>query len=131
MKLGGVYPELPRSDFSEFRVNTPTLNVTAASLAVVFWAGSSLLVHSGTLATSGHRSNPRSEWLLMSQLTSRVMAALVPGDDSRNRPAPSNSLTPPYVTAQPEVTYRKISRTNNGEELKFVVLATDGCELNV
>lgn len=56
------------------------------------------------------------------------METLVPADDNRNRPAPSNSLTPPYVTAQPEVTYRPIGRGKDGEELKFVVLATDGCE---
>lgn len=83
-------------------------------------------MRSVTLDTNGHRSSPHSEFYHSIALTARVMQALVPSDDSRNRPAPSNSVTPPYVTAQPEVTYRKISQTNDGEELKFVVLATDG-----
>lgn len=37
------------------------------------------------------------------------------------------NFTPPYVTAKPEVTYRKLSGAN-GEKLRFIVLATDGCE---
>jgi hypothetical protein len=32
--------------------------------------------------------------------------------------------TPPYVTARPDVSFRKIHRPN--EKLKFVILATDG-----
>jgi pyruvate dehydrogenase phosphatase len=36
-------------------------------------------------------------------------------------------LTPPYVTAQPEVTYRKI-HPSSGEKLRFLVMATDGRE---
>lgn len=32
--------------------------------------------------------------------------------------------TPPYVTARPDVAFRKIHRS--GETLRFVVLATDG-----
>jgi pyruvate dehydrogenase phosphatase len=32
--------------------------------------------------------------------------------------------TPPYVTARPDVSFRKIHRS--GEKLKFVILATDG-----
>ncbi|WWC85446.1 uncharacterized protein L201_000309 [Kwoniella dendrophila CBS 6074] len=35
------------------------------------------------------------------------------------------NLTPPYVTAKPEVTYRKLTH-ENGEKLKFVIMATDG-----
>ncbi|ORY23538.1 phosphatase 2C-like domain-containing protein [Naematelia encephala] len=34
-------------------------------------------------------------------------------------------LTPPYVTARPEVTYRKIHPSNK-ETLRFVIMATDG-----
>ena len=34
--------------------------------------------------------------------------------------------TPPYVTAEPVVTHRKLKA--NGEMLRFVVMATDGCK---
>nr|XP_019048296.1 hypothetical protein I302_02066 [Kwoniella bestiolae CBS 10118]OCF27226.1 hypothetical protein I302_02066 [Kwoniella bestiolae CBS 10118] len=33
--------------------------------------------------------------------------------------------TPPYVTARPEVTYRKL-KNEDGDQLKFVIMATDG-----
>ncbi|MGG6497898.1 UNVERIFIED_CONTAM: protein phosphatase 2C family protein, partial [Bacteroidetes bacterium 56_B9] len=33
--------------------------------------------------------------------------------------------TPPYVTARPEVTHRRIN-PETGEKLRFVVMATDG-----
>ncbi|KAI9447902.1 phosphatase 2C-like domain-containing protein [Lactarius indigo] len=49
------------------------------------------------------------------------------------RPSPSASKTPPYVTATPVVTHRKLSLPNPGStkpesssSLKFLVLATDG-----
>ncbi|WWC67205.1 uncharacterized protein I206_101112 [Kwoniella pini CBS 10737] len=35
------------------------------------------------------------------------------------------NLTPPYVTAKPEVTYRKL-QNKQGDKLKFVIMATDG-----
>ncbi|WVQ82583.1 hypothetical protein IAT38_004713 [Cryptococcus sp. DSM 104549] len=35
------------------------------------------------------------------------------------------NFTPPYVTARPEVTYRKL-HPETGEQLKFIVMATDG-----
>jgi pyruvate dehydrogenase phosphatase len=34
--------------------------------------------------------------------------------------------TPPYVTAKPDVTYKKLTRGNTEGDLKFIVLATDG-----
>lgn len=37
------------------------------------------------------------------------------------------NYTPPYVTARPEVVHRKIN-PETGEKLRFVVIATDGCE---
>lgn len=37
--------------------------------------------------------------------------------------------TPPYVTAKPEVTYRKLTRGDQSGDLRFIVMATDGCEL--
>lgn len=39
------------------------------------------------------------------------------------------NYTPPYVTARPEVTFRKLN-PHTGEKLRFVVLATDGCMSN-
>ncbi|WWC57705.1 uncharacterized protein I303_100239 [Kwoniella dejecticola CBS 10117] len=35
------------------------------------------------------------------------------------------NFTPPYVTARPEVTYRKL-KNDKGDKLKFVIMATDG-----
>ncbi|KAK6904804.1 hypothetical protein I204_08407 [Kwoniella mangroviensis CBS 8886] len=35
------------------------------------------------------------------------------------------NYTPPYVTARPEVTYRKL-KNEDGDQLKFVIMATDG-----
>lgn len=39
------------------------------------------------------------------------------------------NYTPPYVTARPEVTHRHLSQ--NGEKIRFVILATDGREQSV
>lgn len=56
---------------------------------------------------------------------------MVPEDHPfRNKRLNGNNRTPPYVTARPEVTYRKISNDPLSDEgqLRFVVLATDGSE---
>lgn len=45
-------------------------------------------------------------------------------EGEKGRRQSNNTLTPPYVTARPDVAYRRIQRP--GEKLKFVVLATDG-----
>ena len=41
---------------------------------------------------------------------------------------PTN-LTPPYVTARPEVTHRPLSTDH--EKLRFVIMATDGCKASL
>jgi pyruvate dehydrogenase phosphatase len=59
--------------------------------------------------------------------------AFVAGTGRPMRPTPSASKTPPYVTATPVVTHRKLSLPNPGSSkpessssLKFLILATDG-----
>lgn len=53
-------------------------------------------------------------------------------DGIKARPMASNYLTPPYVTARPEVEYRKFSLppqkkdSPSGPTLRFVIMATDG-----
>jgi hypothetical protein len=34
--------------------------------------------------------------------------------------------TPPYVTAKPDVTYRKLTRGSKEGDIRFIVMATDG-----
>lgn len=58
----------------------------------------------------------------------RRVSAVYKSWGERFRPQRPNTFTPPYVTAKPEVTHRKISSIN-GETLRFIVMATDGCEL--
>lgn len=36
--------------------------------------------------------------------------------------------TPPYVTAKPDVTYRKLTRGSKEGDIRFIVMATDGRE---
>lgn len=54
------------------------------------------------------------------------------GNNRPMRPPPSLFKTPPYVTATPVVTHRKLSfpgdsdATSNDGAIRFVVLATDG-----
>lgn len=55
-----------------------------------------------------------------------AIAEVFRAQGEKGRPVRPWNFTPPYVTALPEVTYRSIRK--NGEKLKFVVLATDGCE---
>ncbi|WVF66667.1 hypothetical protein IAT40_001408 [Kwoniella sp. CBS 6097] len=46
-------------------------------------------------------------------------------EGDKPRPVRPWNYTPPYVTARPEVTYRKL-RSAQGEKLRFIVMATDG-----
>ena len=51
------------------------------------------------------------------------------GNGQALRPVPATHKTPPYVTARPEVTHRKLAlppRATSGPKLRFLVLATDG-----
>lgn len=36
--------------------------------------------------------------------------------------------SPPYVTAKPDVTYKKLTRGSKEGDIRFIVMATDGCE---
>ncbi|OCF43111.1 hypothetical protein I317_03080 [Kwoniella heveanensis CBS 569] len=46
-------------------------------------------------------------------------------EGDKPRPVRPWNYTPPYVTARPEVTYRKL-RNERGERLRFIIMATDG-----
>lgn len=68
---------------------------------------------------------------------SRLNQAFMVGNDEPMRGSPPNFKTPPYVTARPVVTHRKLSflplsDSNPNPALRFIVLATDGLwdELN-
>ncbi|OCH95996.1 protein serine/threonine phosphatase 2C [Obba rivulosa] len=56
--------------------------------------------------------------------------AFLEGNNKPMRPAPSALKTPPYVTACPEVTHRKLTLPSSDPKpksaLRFLVLATDG-----
>ncbi|CAD6984241.1 unnamed protein product [Tilletia controversa] len=63
----------------------------------------------------------------------RLYETFLPGGRAAARGPPQLLETPPYVTARPEVEFRKIApglvggaTKKNGPELKFVVMATDG-----
>jgi hypothetical protein len=43
----------------------------------------------------------------------------------REHKQPGKRLTPPYIAAEPEVVWRDL-HPENGEELKFVIVASDG-----
>ncbi|WRT63309.1 uncharacterized protein IL334_000214 [Kwoniella shivajii] len=46
-------------------------------------------------------------------------------ENVKPRPVRPWNFTPPYVSAKPEVTYRKLTN-DKGDKLKFVIMATDG-----
>lgn len=48
------------------------------------------------------------------------------GNKQPLRPPPTLFKTPPYVTATPVVTHRKLNFSNDNGAIRFVVLATDG-----
>lgn len=53
-------------------------------------------------------------------------------EDKRPRGVPARLKTPPYVTASPEVTHRKISgEGSKAGKLRFLVLATDGRQYQI
>lgn len=58
-------------------------------------------------------------------LQDRLYDAFLPGGRQSVRGAPNGLLTPPYVTAEPVVEWRRLSSTSP-RELKFIVMATDG-----
>lgn len=61
------------------------------------------------------------------ELQGRLYDAFLPGGRSSVRGPPRGLETPPYVTAQPEVEWRRVTASSSEEkELKFIVMATDG-----
>lgn len=58
-------------------------------------------------------------------LQDRLYDAFLPGGKDSVRGAPRGLLTPPYVTAEPVVEYRRVTNTGS-RELKFLIMATDG-----
>lgn len=60
-------------------------------------------------------------------MVSSLNQAFMVGSGVQLRPQPSALKTPPYVTAHPEVTHRKVSFKAPGDNsLRFLVMATDG-----
>jgi pyruvate dehydrogenase phosphatase len=57
---------------------------------------------------------------------SEAVADVFRAEGSKARAVRPWNFTPPYVTARPEVTHRTLRQGD--EKLRFVVLATDGCE---
>lgn len=58
-------------------------------------------------------------------LQDRLYDAFLPGGKESVRGAPNGLLTPPYVTAEPVVEWRRLSSTGP-KELRFIIMATDG-----
>lgn len=60
-------------------------------------------------------------------LQERLYDAFLPGGRTSARGPPRGLQTPPYVTAEPVVEWRRLSKTGSaGKELKFIIMATDG-----
>lgn len=60
------------------------------------------------------------------ELQEQLTGTLLPGGKKAARPPPRGLLTPPYVTAKPEVTWRCTASAKDGKELRWIVMATDG-----
>lgn len=62
------------------------------------------------------------------ELQGRLYDAFLPGGRKATRGPPRGLETPPYVTASPEVQWRRLgeSSTNPNRELRFIIMATDG-----
>lgn len=59
-------------------------------------------------------------------LQERLYDAFLPGGRASTRGPPRGLETPPYVTAQPEVEWRRLGESGGPGELRFMVMATDG-----
>lgn len=62
------------------------------------------------------------------ELQGRLYDAFLPGGRNSTRGPPRNLETPPYVTATPEVEWRRVGETSArpNRELRFIIMATDG-----
>jgi pyruvate dehydrogenase phosphatase len=58
-------------------------------------------------------------------LQERLYRAFLPPDGGHVRGVPRHLKTPPYVTADPVVEWRRLAKHSN-RELKFIIMATDG-----
>ena len=83
--------------------------------------------HSVMPHTSGHKPSMQRElaYLRASVLTVCSVSRIFESEGVKNRKQRPNHLTPPYVTAQPEVTHRRLSSDN--DRIRFIIMATDGC----
>lgn len=59
-------------------------------------------------------------------LQRRLNEAFVPSGAPPIRSPPALFKTPPYVTARPEVEWRRLPTGEGAKQLKFIVMATDG-----
>lgn len=79
----------------------------------------------GSLEPTRAFGDARYKWTR--ELTGRIAEAFIPGGKNAVRPPPRALQTPPYVTARPEVEWRRLPVAREGEkQLKFIVMATDG-----
>lgn len=62
------------------------------------------------------------------ELQGRLYDAFLPGGRASARGPPRGLETPPYVTATPEVEWRRVGETSSrpNRELRFIIMATDG-----
>ncbi|KAJ1032761.1 hypothetical protein NDA16_000782 [Ustilago loliicola] len=62
------------------------------------------------------------------ELQGRLYDAFLPGGRASTRGPPRGLETPPYVTATPEVEWRRVGETSSrpNRELRFIIMATDG-----
>ncbi|KAJ1033265.1 hypothetical protein NDA13_001259 [Ustilago tritici] len=62
------------------------------------------------------------------ELQGRLYDAFLPGGRASTRGPPRGLETPPYVTATPEVEWRRVGETSArpNRELRFIIMATDG-----
>lgn len=66
--------------------------------------------------------------LLCSLLTPSCRLQRIAPDAVPPYPPQPHIKTPPYVTARPEIVYKKMSADDKNGELRFIILATDGRE---
>ncbi|RUO96390.1 phosphatase 2C-like domain-containing protein [Jimgerdemannia flammicorona] len=69
----------------------------------------------GALEPTRSFGDARYKW--SQEVQNKIFESYFPG----RRPLPNNFMSPPYVTAKPEVNHRKLSRND-----RFLVMATDG-----
>lgn len=82
----------------------------------------------GSLQPSRSFGDLRYKWTVEAQ--NNVLPKILP-PEIKQRPPPRNLNTPPYVTAEPEVQYRKFNLPSSPSDstkstLRFLILATDG-----